>query len=419
MMQWKSAGRRAFAVVAVQAGCFASLAFGQGCYTLLPLPPNTSDRVYNSSQVFDVSDDGQVAVGQVFYTSPVGPGGGRQVVWNGTNIELLDQVIDATCFARAISGNGQVVVGEDQRNIVAYRHRRGFQGFSYLGWLPNSQETSEAWGASQDGSVIVGMSGGRPFRWTSAGGMQDLGLLPNSTEVINIDVSSDGNVVVGSTYTTTSFVYQHFVWTPDGGLRSVPVLPGTSNNFVRVSSGGSVVMTSNGYPASGSSWNRVTNALTALPVSNPYWQAQDIAATGSGMVVGGRRLASPATIMLNHISTGTVDAFVRAGVANPGVANWPVKFSNDARTLICVNGQQRAFKLCLPAWTSAPSCDSIDFNRDGLFPDVGDVNAFLSVFSGGACPTPSCGDIDFNNDGNFPDNGDIDAFLRVMSGGAC
>jgi hypothetical protein len=65
------------------------------------------------------------------------------------------------------------------------------------------------------------------------------------------------------------------------------------------------------------------------------------------------------------------------------------------------------------------ACDSIDYNSDGLFPDTGDIDAFLVVFSGGPCPSTSCNDIDFNNDGLFPDTGDIDALLRVFSGGPC
>ncbi|MFO0832477.1 MAG: CHRD domain-containing protein [Phycisphaerales bacterium] len=69
-----------------------------------------------------------------------------------------------------------------------------------------------------------------------------------------------------------------------------------------------------------------------------------------------------------------------------------------------------------------PTCDSIDFNNDGLFPDTADIDDFLSVFSGGPCstdPTPGCGDIDFNNDGLFPDTTDIDSLLSVFSGGPC
>ena len=71
-------------------------------------------------------------------------------------------------------------------------------------------------------------------------------------------------------------------------------------------------------------------------------------------------------------------------------------------------------------WTPPlSSCDSIDYNGDGLFPDTADIDDFLSVFSGGACPTSTCGDIDFNNDGLFPDTLDIHALLSVFSGGPC
>ncbi|MFO0831660.1 MAG: hypothetical protein U0637_07430 [Phycisphaerales bacterium] len=66
-----------------------------------------------------------------------------------------------------------------------------------------------------------------------------------------------------------------------------------------------------------------------------------------------------------------------------------------------------------------PTCDPIDFNGDGLFPDTADIDDFLSVFSGGPCSTGTCGDIDFNNDGLFPDTSDIDSLLSVFSGGPC
>jgi hypothetical protein len=70
----------------------------------------------------------------------------------------------------------------------------------------------------------------------------------------------------------------------------------------------------------------------------------------------------------------------------------------------------------------APTCDNIDFNRDGLFPDDADLIDFLNVLAGGACstdPAPGCNDIDFNNDGLFPDDSDLVVFLRVLAGGDC
>ncbi len=69
--------------------------------------------------------------------------------------------------------------------------------------------------------------------------------------------------------------------------------------------------------------------------------------------------------------------------------------------------------------TTGPTCDSIDFNNDTLYPDTADIDDFLSVFSGGPCSTGLCNDIDFNNDTLFPDTTDIDSLLSVFSGGAC
>jgi hypothetical protein len=65
------------------------------------------------------------------------------------------------------------------------------------------------------------------------------------------------------------------------------------------------------------------------------------------------------------------------------------------------------------------TCDSIDFNADGLFPDDNDLVDFLVVLAGGECSTGTCNDIDFNNDGLFPDDNDLLAFLRVLAGGSC
>ncbi len=69
--------------------------------------------------------------------------------------------------------------------------------------------------------------------------------------------------------------------------------------------------------------------------------------------------------------------------------------------------------------TVGTACDTIDFNGDTIFPDIFDIEEFLTVFAGGPCSTGTCGDIDFNNDGLFPDTADIASLLSVFSGGAC
>lgn len=64
-------------------------------------------------------------------------------------------------------------------------------------------------------------------------------------------------------------------------------------------------------------------------------------------------------------------------------------------------------------------CDSIDFNRNGAFPEAQDTLDFFTVFAGGACSTSLCGDIDFNNNGIYPEDADVVAFLAVLAGDAC
>ena len=115
-----------------------------------------------------------------------------------------------------------------------------------------------------------------------------------------------------------------------------------------------------------------------------------------GFSLGGLGLAPTAQVRLRFVgvdNAGTTDTTFEAAIDDLVIA-----------TLTCNTGTV---------------CDSIDFNGDGLLPDVADISDFLTVFGGGACPTGTCGDIDFNNDTLFPDVADIESLLRVFAGGAC
>jgi probable HAF family extracellular repeat protein len=110
---------------------------------------------------------------------------------------------------------------------------------------------SSALGVSADGSVVVGVNNvdglsgnSRAFRWTAAGGMQDLGVLPGGYESIARSVSADGSVVVGEFYVDSSYGESRaFRWTAAGGMQELSTLPGlTSSEASGVSADGLVVV---------------------------------------------------------------------------------------------------------------------------------------------------------------------------------
>ncbi len=110
------------------------------------------------------------------------------------------------------------------------------------------------------------------------------------------------------------------------------------------------------------------------------------------------------------------------GSSVTGVASDTLGIQNAANSesvfTVAVTRQGGCTAMSAPILVTV-GCDTIDFNRDGLFPDIQDISDFLFVFAGGACPTTECGDIDFNNDTLFPSTEDVDVLLGVFSGAAC
>jgi probable HAF family extracellular repeat protein len=102
------------------------------------------------------------------------------------------------------------------------------QRLLWLGTLPGG-DWSEAYGVSADGSVVVGEAENaagqwRAFRWTAAGGMQDLGTLGGG-ESEAWGVSADGSVVVGWADNAAG-QSRAFRWTAARGMQDLGTLGG-------------------------------------------------------------------------------------------------------------------------------------------------------------------------------------------------
>jgi uncharacterized membrane protein len=152
----------------------------------------------------DLSTDGTVVVGE---TAPA-----TAFRWTqATGTVPLGTIPGFTSSrANAVSGNGQVVVGQVGRAGNEYEPMRwtASDGMTSLGDVPGGDHIGIAHGVSFDGSVIVGFSitapgTTEPFKWTQSTGIQLLASLGSKTYGIANGVSADGSVIVGQASSTT------------------------------------------------------------------------------------------------------------------------------------------------------------------------------------------------------------------------
>lgn len=156
-------------------------------------------------------------------------------------------------FAFGCSADGSVIVGQSNSSEGGDRAFRWTQvdGMTSLGKLPGGNNYSSASGCSADGSVIVGVSGSddgsndgnKAFRWIG-GVMTNLGTLDGGIVSNGIGCSADGSVIVG--VSGSSGGDRAFRWTQAGGMISLGILPGAPNGSISQASGcsadGSVIV---------------------------------------------------------------------------------------------------------------------------------------------------------------------------------
>jgi len=217
-------------------------------------------------------------------------------------------------YANGVSGDGSVVIGEaaGPTDIITYRgfHWSAAGGMQDLGALPDATE-SFAYGVSGDGSVVVGWSHPladipHAFRWTAGGGMQDLGALPEGGGSVALAVNEDGSVVVGHAVPPGGNFddVRAFRWTSSQGIQSLGTLPGgLFSEASAVSRDGSVVV-GKANPAGFGSFDyhaiRWTSAggmqdLGALPGGRLSW-AYGVSGNGSAVVGDSEGYSGPIVV---------------------------------------------------------------------------------------------------------------------------
>jgi hypothetical protein len=133
--------------------------------------------------------------------------------------------------------------------------------------------------------------------------------------------------------------------------------------------------------------------------------------------------STPVQVFIDSNLLGTINVTNTGGSANE-VYRWfgplslqvPAGLSTIRFAPVDANYQMRMRTVRI-----STTCDSVDFNDDGMIFDPTDIDAFMSVYSEGPCvpAQATCNDVDFNNDGSIFDVQDIEAFMRVFSEGPC
>ena len=231
---------RRFAAPALLLAACGTASAQVGFFPLGDLPGGAT-----SSQAFDVSADGRVAVGLGSQSDGI-----RAVRWvegaEGASLGNLPGGFGTV--ANGASADGSVIVGYGftQTGLMAFLWNEA-DGLVELGDLPGGAISSYASRVSADGRVVVGdsigASGQEAFRWTAEGGMVGLGDFAGGASIsVALDANDDGSVVVGYGHSANGF--EAFRWTEAGGLAPLGDLPGGAYmaQGVGVSGGGDFVV---------------------------------------------------------------------------------------------------------------------------------------------------------------------------------
>ena len=147
-------------------------------------------------------------------------------------------------IASAITADGAMVAGGDN-----WWKTSGQTGI--FGPFPGEQDQTSAFGLSGTaqapvavGAAIKGSNAFGPafhaFRWTPAGGLQDLGVT-TGTESIATAISDNGSVIVGEARDASGF-WRAFRWTASTGMQDIGTLGGPESAAFAVNKDGSVIV---------------------------------------------------------------------------------------------------------------------------------------------------------------------------------
>jgi probable HAF family extracellular repeat protein len=304
-------------------------------------------------------------------------------------------------YARGVSADGTIIAGQGESDSGndAFRYTTADDVFLGLGDLAGGDFSSSGFGISADGSTIVGSSasasGVQAFRWNASQGIVGLGYLPTAPGITPFSeayaASANGSVIVGLSRSLASgnSGWEAFRWTQASGMMGLGDLPGGAvlSAAYATTPNGAIVVGRAGVQGNCSPFGCQT-------AGRPFiWDAQHglrdltVVLTDLGVNLSGWELTEARGISANgHVIVGTgrnPAGNVEAWRADLGAPPIPIGGDFDADGDIDLQ-DYAALPACLTgpnAGPPTPSCVAFDFEPDDDV-DLRDVAAFANVFTG-------------------------------------
>lgn len=387
-----------------------------------------------SSWALGVSDDGSTVVG--YADSIVGSQAFR---WRANTgmvgltipTDWFPEFEDASSFstgATACSGNGDVVTGYVVENENG--NLKGFRWTSDSGLVKLAEEGYNAGrDISADGSVIIGETytgflSATAFQWTEDTGIQGIDF--SGRQSLAWGCSSDGSQIAGSYGAFPSLAFR---WTEEGLATLGDIDGGPEDSGANAISGDGQVVVGYGSDHDGfqdkfqaTRWTQATGmvGLGRLPGTR---LSSAFGTDGDGSTVVGYCFSSGSANSERAFIWTTADGMrsLQDVLVEQGanLTGWRLRIayavSADGRTIVGAgfnpDNRTEAFIARLAdTGGGCPVC-AADFNQDGGI-DGGDVEAFFQAWEA----AESCGDV--NQDGGI-DGADPEAFFNVWEAGGC
>jgi probable HAF family extracellular repeat protein len=267
---------------------------------------------------------------------------------------------------KAVSADGLTVVGDAYPNGSPRAFRwSAAGGIEDLGAFPDAVSSVRA--VSADGRVVVGTSGGKAFRWVEGSGMHELGTPANAFGSPATGVSADGQVVCGWVWFPAQLGTSSYRWTQAQGLEYLPMFSGSTYLAAAgISADGLVIVGAGTIDDRGRAFRWETSTGTVdLGLFPMGFFSGAYATSADGAVVIG--LSSSNELLTRGFVWTQENGMVPMSMLPGSATSQPRAMSSDGTVVVGQSYWESTSRYAATMW--APSLGAIDLNE--YLPSIG------------------------------------------------